>query len=135
METGRSKEETFAPVLDWATIRLMFALSVQNKLHTQMIDFHNAFVQSTLPEPIYLELPPGGYWNLEGMTNKIFKVEKSLYCDRRAPRLWDDHCHKTLTLEKYSFQVDDLIDSCLFVWPGCVIILYVDNAIVIGENV
>ena len=64
---------------------MMFATSVQNQLTTKTIDFRNAFVQSTLPEPIFLELPPGGYVNLEGMSNKVFKVTKSLYGDCRAP--------------------------------------------------
>ena len=113
---------------------MMFATSVQQELSSKMIDFKNAFVQSSLPEPIFLEVPPGGYANLDGFRGKVFKVKKSLYGDRRAPRLWYDHCRTTLESERYNFKVDDLVDSCLFLRPGLAIILYVDDAILISKD-
>ena len=52
------KESTYSPVVDWSTVRLLFILSVAQQLKSTTIDFNAAFVQSDLPEPIYLELPP-----------------------------------------------------------------------------
>ena len=53
------KEDTFAPVIDWPSVRLLLILSLQHNLVTASIDFKNAFVQSSLPEPIYVNLPSG----------------------------------------------------------------------------
>jgi hypothetical protein len=60
-ETGRVKSETYSPVVDWSTLRMLFGLTVQYGLATQQIDFKNAFVQSDLPAPLYLEPPPGPF--------------------------------------------------------------------------
>ena len=133
-ETGQTQQETFAPVVDWGTLRLIFALTVQYDLASQHIDFKNAFVQSSLPAPIYLELPPGGYKSHPSNLGKILEVSKSLYGDRRAPKLWYEHCRKTLTSPAYGFTTHDSLDPCLFLRPDFAIVLYVDDAIVVGSN-
>jgi hypothetical protein len=52
-------ESAYVPVVDWGTVQLLFSLSVAHNLPTKQINFRNAFVQSCLPRPIYLELPQG----------------------------------------------------------------------------
>jgi hypothetical protein len=98
-------EGTYSPVVDWSTIRLLFVLTAAQGLKTKTIDFNAAFVQSDLPKPIYLELPPG--YSVPGSD----KVTKSLYGDvraakqvstpqlrpRRRPRLPEEY-HRLLTL-------------------------------------
>ena len=72
-------EGTFSPVVDWLeSVRLLFILTAAQGLKSTTIDFNSAFVQSDLPEPIYLELPPG-----YGIPNEdtVYKVGKSLYGD------------------------------------------------------
>lgn len=54
-------DNTYAPVVDWGTIRLVFNSMVQYGWKSKSIDIKNAFAQSNLPEPIYIELPTGGY--------------------------------------------------------------------------
>jgi len=53
------KEEACAPVVSWATVRLMLILSVILGLTTLQIDFSNAFAQASIPadKPVYVELP------------------------------------------------------------------------------
>ena len=53
------KNDTFAPVVEWSTVRMLFSLGVINDWKTASIDFKSAFTQAQLPEPIYFELPPG----------------------------------------------------------------------------
>jgi hypothetical protein len=79
----------YAPVVQWSTIRLMFNLMIAHDLKSTQIDFRNAFVQSTLPEPIYIHSPSG----LKDRSKKdhCLKVIKILYGDRRAPQLWVKH--------------------------------------------
>lgn len=132
-ETRGAEIDTYAPVVDWGTIRLVFSLAVNYGLHTQQIDFKNAFVQSTLPEPFFLELPPGPFRNNPDYKDKILKVQKSLYGDRRAPRLWYDHLRSALTSEKYGFVVSEL-DPCLFLKDDLIIVVYVDDAIIVSKD-
>ena len=49
-------QETFAPVVDWGTLRMLFALTVQFGFYSQQIDFKNAFVQSKLLLQCWLSL-------------------------------------------------------------------------------
>ena len=50
---------TFAPVVEWSTVRMLFTLSSVEGWETASVDFKNAFAQAVLPRPISLELPPG----------------------------------------------------------------------------
>ena len=125
-----TKDSTYAPVIDWGTLRMLFAMSVQHKLYTTQIDFKNAFVQADLPEPIYVEYPE---LFRKGNEGKVLKVKKSLYGDRRAPRLWYDHVRTTLVSPKYGFTVST-IDHCLFLKDGMAIALYVDDAIIMCND-
>lgn len=128
---GRTVDETYAPVVEWSTVRLLLTLAVTRNLCTTQIDFKNAFVQSTLPEPIYVELPPGGYGNHPENKGQVLEVHKSLYGDRRAPKLW--YIHLRTKLEEIGFNVDKN-DACLFVKPGCIFVTYVDDGIFIAED-
>jgi Reverse transcriptase (RNA-dependent DNA polymerase) len=81
-QVGTTVNETYAPVVEWSTIRLLLTLAITRNLCTTQIDFNNAFVQSKLPQPIYVELPLGGYKNHPYNVVKILEVHKSLYGDR-----------------------------------------------------
>jgi Reverse transcriptase (RNA-dependent DNA polymerase) len=128
---GRTIDETYAPVVEWSTIRLLLTLAVNQNLCTTQIDFKNAFVQSDLPVPIYVELPPGGYRNHPDNQGMTLEVKKSLYGDRRAPKLW--YMFLRTKLEKIGFKVDEN-DPCLFTKPGCIFVNYVNDGIFVAED-
>jgi Reverse transcriptase (RNA-dependent DNA polymerase) len=128
---GRTIDETYAPVVKWSIIHLLLTLAVTQHLCTTQINFKNAFVQSDLPEPIYVKLPPGGYRNHPDNQGMILEVNKSLYGDRRAPKLW--YMLLRSKLEKIGFRVDDN-DPCLFTKLGCIFVNYVDNSIFVAED-
>ena len=130
LDQEKEDEETFAPVVDWGTVRLMFVLTVAQNLCTTQIDFDNAFVQSELPEPIYMEVPPG-YQSADG--DKVFEVTKSLYGDCRAPRLWYLHLRSKLEGPRLNFKASEK-DSCLFLRDGCAIMFWVDDAIIFSKE-
>jgi hypothetical protein len=120
-------ESVYAPVVDWGTVRLMFTLTVAHGLATRQIDFANAFVQSTLPKPVYLAMPPG--FTHEG---KVYEVTRSLYGDRRAPKLWFNHLRQALVDEMGFTQ--SIIDPCLFLKDNIAFVNYVDDGIFIAKN-
>ena len=124
-----NNEGTYSPVVDWSTVRLLFVLSVARGLKSKTIDFNAAFVQSTLPEPIYLELPPG--YTVHGQ-DTVYKVSKSLYGDVRAAKLWYKHLSDALTT-KMGFQKSS-IDSCLYYRNGLIFVFYVDDGIIVSHD-
>ena len=121
-----STNETFAPVVEWSTVRMLFSLGILRDWKTASIDFKNAFTQGTLPKPVYLELPPGFLRGNPGSSDMVMKVTTSLYGDRRAANVW----YRTIRagLEKLGFQVSEF-DPCLFQRHDCLICLYVNDAI------
>ena len=64
----------FAPIVSWMIVRLLFILSIILDLHTQQVDYTNAFCQTPMEEIVYVEL-------LEGyrIPNKVLLLKKSDY--------------------------------------------------------
>ena len=83
-----SNNKTFAPVMEWVTMRMLFSLSIMEGWSTASIDFKNTFAQATLPKAIYMKLPQGHVQANPGDQDKVMKIKKSLYGDCRAANLW-----------------------------------------------
>ena len=126
-EEHTDKKFTFAPVVDFATVRLFFNLCLQHNLKTVQIDFDNAFLQGDLPEPLYLQIPPP-FCAMPEYKDKCFRTTRSFYGDCRAGRIWYDKLAAALLSEKYGFK-RSLLDPCLFLRHDCMIILYTDDLI------
>ena len=114
---------------DWSTVRLLFVLTAAQQLKSTTIDFNAAFVQSTLTEPIYLELPPG--YSVNGQ-DKVDKVFKTLYGDIRAAKL----CYKHLSSALVSSMgfTRSIINSCIYFRDQIVFAFYVDDGIIVGHG-
>ena len=123
-------ETTFAPVVDWATIRLLFTLVVSRGLKTKCIDFTAAFCQCSLPKPIYAHFPPG---YTTGNSDQCLKIHKSLYGSRLAPKIWATSLAAALTGPTMKLTQSS-IDRCLFHKPGLIFIHFVDDAQLIYEK-
>ncbi len=77
--------DTYSPVVQWSTVRLMLFMSGKMNLVTQSIDFSNAFAQAELEKPVYME-PPKGYDLVDG--DKVLKLKRSLYGQIECAKLW-----------------------------------------------
>ena len=51
--------ETYAPVVQWSTIRLVLTMVLANNWVTRQVDYTNAFTQATLNEEVYIGQPKG----------------------------------------------------------------------------
>ena len=120
--------ETFAPVVEWSTVRMLFSLGVMQNWKSASIDFKNAFTQGQLPEPIYLELPAGFAKANPELSDHVMKITTSLYGDRRAANIWYRKIRDALTSKEIGFKCSEF-DPCLFLRHDCMICLYVDDAI------
>ena len=57
-EYGVHYTETYSPVVNWFSVRLVTILAIVNKWHTRQIDFLLAYPQAPLPYDNYMKLPP-----------------------------------------------------------------------------
>ena len=74
--------ETYAPTVNWISIRFLLVVAQALNLNTQAIDFTLVFPQADLEVPVYMELPAGK--ELASSSGKssqcILKLRKPLYC-------------------------------------------------------
>eukprot|EP00957_Ditylum_brightwellii_P027674 2091957-Ditylum_brightwellii.AAC.1 len=51
--------DTYAPIVQWSTVRLMLIISLVLKLQTRSTGFSNTFAQADMKgDPVYIHLPP-----------------------------------------------------------------------------
>ena len=86
--------ETYAPVVQFSSVRLFLAWSLMLGWYTCSIDFSNAFIQATLDDPTFIHLPRG--FRASGSRKTCLRLKKSLYGLSVAPRLWYQHLWKAL---------------------------------------
>jgi hypothetical protein len=84
MIKGLHYEETYAPVVQWATIRFFISLAILSNWHTKQLDFVLAYTQADIERDLYMKLPAG--FTLPDRTiteqdtkNYVLKLEKNLY--------------------------------------------------------
>ena len=51
--------ETYAPVVCWASVRLILIVAAISGIHTRSIDFILAFPKADINVPVYMEMPYG----------------------------------------------------------------------------
>jgi hypothetical protein len=113
--------ETYAPVVQWTTVRLMLILEVLLDLKSKQGDVTAAFLHAQLDEgeEVYVEMPRG--FKQEGM---VLKLRRSLYGLRQSPRLF------------WKYVVDKMdvcgmkqskLDPCLFIGENVIAISWVDD--------
>jgi hypothetical protein len=86
---GQNYWETYAPVVNWASVHLILAIAKIHGLLTKSIDFVLAFPQADLEIPVYMELPigfeaPDG----ENCKTDVLKLNKSLHGLKQAGYNW-----------------------------------------------
>ena len=123
---GVDFEETYAPVVNWITVRTLLVLSQLLSLKTAQIDYTAAFPQSDLKEDVYVEMPRG--FQEEGF---VLKLNKSLYGLRQSPRNFYEHLTNQL---KQAGLRCSRADAGLFIGKDCICLTYVDDILVFARN-
>lgn len=126
---GQDFEDTYSPVVNFSSLRTLFAIAATENLNFQIFDITSAFLNGKIEEDIYMEIPEG----FEKKTNKICKLNKSLYGLKQAPLNWN----KTFTeaLEKLGLQ--QLVnDPCIYKCKGksLYLAIHVDDGILFGTT-
>jgi hypothetical protein len=126
--------ETYAPMVQWTTIWLMFILKVLLGLKSKQGDVTCAFLHADLEpgETVYVDMPLGFNSKSKNGKRQVLKLNKTLYGLRQSPRAFWKYITKKL---KKCGLKQSKFDPCLFVGPDVMGIVYVDNLIFWSHNV
>ncbi|KAL2607649.1 hypothetical protein R1flu_026222 [Riccia fluitans] len=129
---GVDYTDTFSPVVRLQSIRVLFAVAVQYKMHIHQMDVKTAFLNGFLEEEVYMRLP-------EGLTPKdstlVCKLHRALYGLKQSSRAW---FHKIDThLKKVGFSplaADSNIYLLMDSLGLLVLALYVDDILLLSAS-
>ena len=86
---GVDFQQTYSPVVNAASLRLLLAISANKGYAVDSLDISTAFLNGTMDEDVYVRQPPG-FVDPEH-PNKVWKLNKALYGLRQSPRIWYVH--------------------------------------------
>lgn len=122
---GLDYHDSFAPVANMNSIRVMLSLANEHKLIIHQMDVKTAYLNGELNEEVFMELPADEFGK-----SKIVKLQKSLYGLKQSGRSWNDG-----TMRKLGFF--PLSNECCIYKMGqhqLYVVLYVDDVLIIGSS-
>lgn len=129
---GVDYDEIFSPVVRYASIRYLMALSVKYDLDIDQMDAVTAFLQGELnSEVIYMCQPPGFHNN----SSQVCRLNRALYGLKQSSRVWNKKLDAAL--KKFGFQQSEL-DPCVYYSFDksnvLIVTIYVDDFIIFSNN-
>ena len=122
--------QSYSPVVQWSSVRLMLIISIIHALETRQVDYVNAFAQASLDKDVFIELPQGFEHNND--EDCVLQLHKSSYGMSDAPLMFFELL-KT-NLEAVGFKQYNEIDPCLFVHKDAICLTYVDDCLWFGKD-
>ncbi|CAO1621463.1 unnamed protein product [Parajaminaea phylloscopi] len=122
--------DTFSPVVKLDTLRILFAMAVQEKLKWRLFDVASAYLYGENKHEIYMVCPDD--FKSSGSSSRILRVLRSLYGLKESGRIW----FSTLSdcLEKEGFRMCPF-DPCVYVdSSGTILVIYVDDLAVFARS-
>lgn len=122
-------EETFAPVAGMNLVCSMLAYAANCDLHIHQFDIKTAFLDGDLEEELYIEPPVESNIDID----VVWRLTKSLYGLRKAPRKWNEKFNMTLG----SFNLESSkSEPCLYFdkEKTLFLILYVDEGLIFSKS-
>ena len=131
---GVSYWETYSPVVNMLTVRLLLALCNIHGLESKSIDFVLAFPQADLDVDIWMELPMGIEVSESPEKSRayVLKLKKSLYGLKQASLNWFEKLKQGLVDRGFT---PSEIDPCLYLKEDMVLLTYVDDCIIISPSI
>ena len=131
---GLDYDETFAPVAQLRSLRLLLAIATANQWPIHQIDVKNAYLQGQLHHTIYMR-PPRDSERLFGIGPKhILRLRRPLYGLKQGAHEWNatfDTVLKNIGLTPL------LMDPCVYVNADrtTIVGIYVDDGVIAGRDV
>jgi hypothetical protein len=106
---GVDYSETFAPVMNQRSFRVLLALGViSGDCEIDQMDIKTAFLNATVKEDIYVSAPDGVTLN----SDKVLKLKRALYGIKQAPKEWNANIN-AFFIEQLGFK-PCIKDTCLY---------------------
>jgi histone deacetylase 1/2 len=133
--------ETFAPVVNWQTVRIMLAMSMLFGLATKQVDYTAAFVHADIDRDpnwdkmtteerrksgVFIQGPRGF-----ATPGKVLKLKKSLYGLKQSPRNFYNFLKGKLEFVGFTQSGSD---QCLFISEKVVCLVYVDDTLLFAKD-
>jgi hypothetical protein len=124
--------ETFAPVVRYESIRIIFALAAQFGLVIHQMDVTTAFLNGRLDEEIYMKIPDG----VDAPAGMVCKLNKSLYGLKQAPLCWNNAINKVLVGAGFNRSLVEYGVYSYSNGSGAVVLvaLYVDDLLICSNS-
>lgn len=126
-------ENTFSPVVEQTTIRVLLSLAISSGWCLKQIDIQNAFLHAFLKEQVFMQQPPE--FTHPQFPDHVCHLRKAIYGLKQAPRAWFSRLgNKLLQLGFVASKADSSLfiirrhDYCMF------ILIYVDDIILTGSS-
>ena len=134
--------QTYAPVVNWSTVRLVLVLSAILDLKSCQVDFAQAFPQAPLSDPVYLKIPQGWYVDEHNNLQKhadakhrdrdnYIQLLRNLYGCKQGARNWWKHLSKGLIARGFH---PSATDNCLYIRNDCLLVLYTDDCLIFAPH-
>ncbi|MBW0483799.1 hypothetical protein O181_023514 [Austropuccinia psidii MF-1] len=123
--------DTYAAVARSESFKILLSLMVNRKFLAYQFDVETAFLYGEMDAPNYVAQVAN--YEVPGKENWVWKLNKSLYGTKQAPRQWKAHLVSTLC--QLGLSSADT-DKCLFFNTDRTIFLHihVDDGFIIGET-
>lgn len=130
---GIDYDDTFSPVVKFATIRSVLSVAVSQGWSLRQLDVQNAFLHGVLEEDVYMKQPPG--FEDPSKPNYHCKLDKALYGLKQAPRAWYSRLSSKLLALGF---IASKADISLFIYKKRSLIIYllvyVDDIIITSSS-
>ena len=93
---GIDYEETFSPVVNIKSVRILFAIAAYYDYEIWQMDVKTAFLNGHLSEDVYM-VQPEGFVNPK-YPNKVCKLKKSIYGLKQASRTWNHRFNEEIKI-------------------------------------
>lgn len=125
---GVDYQETFAPVVNFDTVRIALTIAADRRYYLRQFDVKTAFLHAELEETVYLDLPKG--YEVPGM---VMKLNKAVYGLKQSSRCWNEKISTILTNCDLKQSTND---QCLFLntEKELFVLVYVDDVLCIGKS-
>ena len=104
-EHGVDYFETFAPVVQWMTVRIMLIFTILIGLENKQIDYQSAFIQCKLDDTVYVAMPK--LFEKEG---HVWELHRAIYGLKQSPRAY--FLYSKHKLEQLGFSQSVYISNC-----------------------
>eukprot|EP01018_Ginkgo_biloba_P037661 Gb_24335 [translate_table: standard] len=129
---GIDFNEIFSPIVKITSIRFILAVATAFDLKIEQMDVKTAFLHGDLEGKIYMSHPEG--FEVKGNENLVCRLKKSLYGLKQSPRMWYQKFHTHMLGLGFIRITDHGIYFKQVRDHFVILLLYVDDILLIGNN-